>query len=410
MYVMQIYQILRLVFLVSVSTPIITITIYATILFYYYITRKYKYAHQKRNITNPLPKITILIPTHNEEKVISKRIENIFESYYPNEKIKVIFIDDSADSTSDIIQEYVNIHENMHLIKFDERMGYSPSILAGVHASNTDIIVLNEAGSFPQPDALLKLINHFENLKIGAVSGRSEILNQDEKTGKMESLYLKITNFIRESESYLDSTFYIKGEAMAVRRSLVSNIKSSPLTGSIDTSMAFFVRKKGYKCIYDPEVVFDEFAPSNSTGWIKQKTTRAANWMRNITIYKDMIFNLKYGKFGCITLPFNIVILFIFPFFPFIMIASILIGIYFDPAFFLRIAIVTGISALLTIILEKKIFFLFIKIEISLLNALYQIFISKKSHDKIDQVESTRKIALEKYFFFARENIEVETE
>lgn len=365
--------------------------VYSIILLYYYLTKRFEYTYYDRKNIDMLPDITILLPTHNEEKVISQRIKNILDLHYPNKKIKVIFIDDSTDSTPEIIKRYVKMHDHIHLIRFNERMGYSPSILAGVRASNTKIIIFFEAGSFPQPDVLVNMISHFKNREIGAVSGGSEILNKDERVGKNESLYLKILNFIRESESHMDSTFYIKAEAMAIRRDQISDIEAYPDTGDIGTSMAYLIRKKGYKCIYDPKVVFHEYAPLNSSGWIKQKTIRSANMMRILLIYKDMIFNPRYGKFGCLTLPFHFFVLFILPFFPPMAIASILIGIYVDTMFFLRITIAISIAVLLAILLSKNIFILLIEINFSLLKALYQIFFSKKSHDAIDRVESTRR-------------------
>jgi len=337
------------------------------------------------------PQISILIPTHNEERIIEKRIENIYNSEYPLDKIKIIFIDDSSDSTTELLQKHVDIQPNFELIRFDERMGYSIAIQAGIKASNTDIIVLNEAGSFPRPDALFNLISNFENQDIGAVTARSEILNTDEKIGQIELLYLKIVNFIRKAESNMDSTFYIKGESTAYRRELVEDITAVENTGSIDTSMAFWVRKKGYKVIYDQNVIFDEYAPNDDSGYIKQKTVRAANWMRNLIIFKDMILNSKYGKFGMFTLPFNTLVLFIFPLLPFVALLSMVIGLIYDTAYFLfYLYSAIGIIIILSL-LSRKLIILLIQLEISLLKAIYQIFVSRVGHDKIERVESTRR-------------------
>ena len=217
-------------------------------------------------------------------------------------------------------------------------------------------------------------------------------MNKDEKIGQIESLYLNIVNFIRKAESNMDSTFYIKGEATAYRRNLVSDIVAVPNTGSIDTSMAFWVRKKGYKVIFDPGVIFEEYAPADDSGYIKQKTIRAANWMRNLMIFKDMILNPKYGKFGLFTLPFNTLVLFIFPLLPLIAFLTFVIGIVFDSAFFLSILYpLIGILILLFII-SKNLIPLLVELEISLLKGIYQIFVSRVGHDKIERVESTRRI------------------
>jgi len=386
---MQIYSILRTVFIFSLSLPIITILSYGILLLYY--SKEEKKKHNEEITT--FPNISVLIPTHNEERIIEKRIKSIYDTNYPLEKIDVIFIDDSSDSTADIIQKYVNEHENFQLIRFNERKGYSIAIQTGIAASKTDIIVLNEAGSFPRPDALSKLVANFENHEIGAVTAKSEILNTDEKVGQIESLYLKIANFIRKSESNMDSTFYIKGEATAYRRNLVTDIKAVENVGSIDTSMAFWIRKKGYKVVYDPEVIFDEYAPTEDSGYIKQKTIRAANWMRNLLVFKEMILNIKYGKFGIFTLPFNVLVLFIFPILPFIALTSYIIGLIVDSSFFFNFIYPLVGILLILLIFSKNLVILLFEIEISLLKAIYQIFFSQVGHDKIERVESTRRIS-----------------
>ena len=53
------------------------------------------------------PSCSILIPAHNEEKVIAKTIESMLRLEYPTDKLKIIIINDgSADGTKEIIQHY----------------------------------------------------------------------------------------------------------------------------------------------------------------------------------------------------------------------------------------------------------------------------------------------------------------
>jgi len=50
-----------------------------------------------------LPNVTIIVPTYNEEAVISRKLQNIAELKYPIEKIEVLVIDDcSTDRTCEI--------------------------------------------------------------------------------------------------------------------------------------------------------------------------------------------------------------------------------------------------------------------------------------------------------------------
>ena len=52
------------------------------------------------------PFVSIVVPTYNEEKVIGKRIENLFDLNYPKDKYEVIVVDSgSTDRTAEIVEE-----------------------------------------------------------------------------------------------------------------------------------------------------------------------------------------------------------------------------------------------------------------------------------------------------------------
>src|ERR1035437_10085536 len=58
--------------------------------------------------TYDFPSCTILIPAHNEEKVIANTIEAMLNLNYPKDKLKVMVINDgSKDATKEIIESYI---------------------------------------------------------------------------------------------------------------------------------------------------------------------------------------------------------------------------------------------------------------------------------------------------------------
>ena len=52
-------------------------------------------------------KVTVIIPTLNEEKYISRCLESVIHQTYPFDKMEVLVIDGgSIDMTSQIVQSY----------------------------------------------------------------------------------------------------------------------------------------------------------------------------------------------------------------------------------------------------------------------------------------------------------------
>jgi len=338
------------------------------------------------------PKVSIVIPTHNEEVIISKKFDNMLHLNYPMEKFEIIFVDDSTDSTPQIIEEYSKKFPFIHLIRSRERMGYSPSMIAGCKAAENEIIIFAEAGSFMDSQAIRNLVRHFRKPNIGLVTGKSIILNVGEQVGDTERSYLEIADFLRRAESRMDSTFWVKGEATAVRKELIEDLEECDAT--FDNTSALIVRQKGYKAIYDPHVKFYEYAPKDYNDYSKQKTIRAANWIKMLLRFRKMFFRRKYGLFGCITLPMQFLMLAIVPITLFVGFLSLITLTFFDVTFSLPIWSIIGAILLMSLLFDRKIPIILLEFEYVLLKALYQVVFTRTEHDKIDKAISTRTCAV----------------
>jgi len=372
-------------FLLTAIIPILVFGIYGIIILKYGKNIK----QNKNEESKELPLVTVVIPTHNEEHIITKKIENIFNSNYPMEKLELIFVDDSTDKTNTIIAELSKNNSTIKLIHFEERKGYSPSMLIGSQAAKGEIIVLTDAHSFFDENTILNLVKNFDNPNIGAVSGTSTIMNPEGEVAKSENLYLTLYNKMRTAESNLDSTFWFKGEASAVRKNLIEDLLECNAT--FDTTVALYVRQKGYHSVFDPTVHFYEYAPTTHSDHVKQKTIRAANIIKILFYFKHMIFNKKYDKFGTIIYPANFFMVVLSPLFILSNIVLLIPMTIFNNDLTIYIISIYFIIITLIIIIKKSLMITFIEFTYSLLKALFQILFTKIEHDKVEKLMSTRK-------------------
>ena len=390
---MVIAEIARLIFYFLTGLPVAILVLYGAVIVYF----NKKRGESTNDVGNALinggssiePLVSIVVATHNEEMIISKKIDNLLSSDYPASKIEIIFVDDSDDSTPKIILAAAEKSPNIHLLRFEKRMGYSPSMLAGCKAAQGEILILNDAGSFIDTHAISKIVCRLRDPKIGVVTGNDVILNVDEEAGKSENLYAKSLNFLRISETNMGSTFFIKGEATGVRKSVVEDIEDANET--FDTTTGLYARQKGFKVVYDPEVKFYEYAPDTRSGSIKQKTIRAANLIKVLWRFRGMMFKRKYGKYGSITLPFNFASITILPVYILFWFLSLTALTFLDVGFFVYVWVALGIFSLLLLVFSTRLLLTFLQLEYSLLQAIFQVVFVKKSHDKIDTVASTRR-------------------
>ena len=128
------------------------------------------------------PRVSILIPARNEEKVIGRLLERITELTYPRDKLQVIVVDDaSSDRTGAIADDYKNKYsfiEVVHREKGKGGKGKAAACNEGLEKSNGEIVLCFDADYYPTRDIVEKLTSEFVDPKVGAVQGRVVVLNE----------------------------------------------------------------------------------------------------------------------------------------------------------------------------------------------------------------------------------------
>jgi len=128
------------------------------------------------------PKVTILIPAHNEQFVIGKILERMIELTYPKDKLEVIVIDDgSTDATGEIADSYADKYNYIKVIHRPRGGEGKPAALNdGVKFATGEIVLTFDADYYPQLDIVEKLVAPFVDPEVGAVQGRVTVLNEEE--------------------------------------------------------------------------------------------------------------------------------------------------------------------------------------------------------------------------------------
>lgn len=89
--------------------------------------------------------LTVLIPTHNEEKRIEKTIDALTE-------YNVLVVDDGSDSTAEIVRK-----KGVKVIHFNERQGKGGAVIKGIKAAKTRFVLLFDADAATPPNQIPKI-------------------------------------------------------------------------------------------------------------------------------------------------------------------------------------------------------------------------------------------------------------
>ena len=380
--------------------PILTWVLFIVVFLFYacylivlaYFNRRHNSNKNTSEFTYPT--ISIVVPVYNEEKVIAKKIQNIDEIVYPNNKIEVIFVDgQSTDRTSEIIvDEAHRCQKSVRLIKQEQRDGYTNAVIRGIFNSQGEIIVAMDAASYHYPDAMEHLVKHFADPEIGAVTGKEVVLGNDKQLGpQLEKSYRFFYDLMRKAETEMDSTPDSKGEILAVRRAIcigiIPNLKLS-VNASFDSCVPYQAKLMGYRTIYDEQAKYYEYTAASFTDRMKVQIRRATVLIGAMFMFKRMLFNKKFGKFGLLILPAHFTLYCLLPSIFILGFVSLAISTLVNPMFVIPLWGILAVGILASG-KSRAIMLSFIQSQFALFVALFRLA-GRRQSLFIESVQSTR--------------------
>lgn len=240
----------------------------------------------KRNVSKPWninvdrnfePKISILIPIHNEENRIESKLENIKCVSYPAKKMEVIIADDCSSDNSIIkVRDFMqkNSDLNIKIVEQKPRAGKSATLNKALQTATNPIIVVSDADTLWPSDILREALPYLSDRKVGAVTGRGINKNAtDSWITRSEGSYLQLVNLLRLGESKIHSTIRFEGGFCAYKREVFKSFDCE--TGADDSGTALNIIQNGYRTIMIPDAVFYTDFPSDLIGKFRIKVRRA---------------------------------------------------------------------------------------------------------------------------------------
>jgi biofilm PGA synthesis N-glycosyltransferase PgaC len=228
---------------------------------------------------NYRPKVTIILPTYNEEKIIKERLENIYNQAYSKELMDIVIVDSSSDKTTEIVETWHNNNNDIKitLIREKERRGKAFALNEALRHANNDIVIIADADAFWPENAVCETVKWFSDPSVGAVSCLKKPMEQGFLG--IEEGYRDYYNILRLAESKAFSTPIFHGELAAFRRELLLKVNGFPTDiGSDDSHTATKIASMGYRSI-TPEIWVNERVPKE--GYASWRIRRAQHLIQH---------------------------------------------------------------------------------------------------------------------------------
>jgi len=277
-----------------------------------------------------LPKVSILVPAHNEDNVISEKLRNIAAFTYPREKLEVILIDDCSTDNTAVTAARIMKESSLtvKILRNSKRIGVNASYNRGITETTGDYVLMTDADVVIEPDALMKGVRILKSLgKIGGVTGRMITLSSSNTAAvSIESSYRSFFDQMAIAESAIDSTYPGYTCLALVRKAILSPLKEG--YGSSDGNLSLSIIAQGYRYIYVPQLAFYESIATKIREQRRQKIRRGTRLLQSTLMYSKNLFNNGRKEFTKLIFPLRLSMMTICPICFWVGLVSLCIGIW----------------------------------------------------------------------------------
>lgn len=264
--------------------------------------------------SDELPIITVVLCIYNSRSLLEQRINNIFESEYPESKLKILVVSDgSTDKPEEIIAKIDDAR--IKLLHYNKNQGKSYALSYAKDYINTPYVAFSDIRQTFDPLALKYLASTITQKSVGAVSGNLKIIAEN---GKEESgLYWKYEKAIRMKESDLHSLLGVTGAIYMAKTNLLPCVPKDSLLD--DMYIPLSMVKRGYKIKFcEQAIAYDTESGSVEEEFTRKVRTLAGNyqliqhlpWLLS-PIKNPLFFQFFSHKVARLIMPFALLSLFI---------------------------------------------------------------------------------------------------
>lgn len=298
-----------------------------------------------------VPPITLLVPAHNEEQSICTAVSNLLDLDYP--ELEVIIINDgSADNTLQVMQKefrlrpvravYVpqvasapvrglyrsDVDLRLLVVDKDSVGSKADAINAGLNAASSPYVCVVDADSVLERDALLRIMVPIlaDPANVVAAGGIIRVLNGSEiEAGRIRRVrlarksieviqvieYLRAFLIGREAWARGNMLMIVSGAFGIFRTDLVRSVGGyRPFAIGEDFDLVarlhrqLLEKRADYRIEFVPDPVCWTEVPSDLRSLARQRARWHKGLLDVLWPNRDMLFRPRYGRVGCLALPY----------------------------------------------------------------------------------------------------------
>ncbi|QEA38097.1 poly-beta-1,6 N-acetyl-D-glucosamine synthase [Pistricoccus aurantiacus] len=273
---------------------------------YYFFHWERKQQRQTDCATNPnAPRVTVLVPCHNEGQNIKETIGHLSRQHYLN--LEIIAINDgSRDNTGVLLDKMMKQYSNLKVLH-QENQGKASAMNHGLAEATGDIIVGIDGDSVLDYEAVSWMVEHFLiGPRVGGVTGNPRVRTRSTAVGKIQTgEFSSIIGLIKRAQRVYGMVFTVSGVICAFRKQALLQVggwSTDMITEDIDISWK--LQLSGWQIRYEPHALCWVLMPETLRGLFKQRLRWAQGGAEAFLRYFPLAIRWRNRRFWLLLLEY----------------------------------------------------------------------------------------------------------
>ena len=286
--------------------PILSLSIVIVLYGFLVVSRNFKrkigFNSGTKKITDEnLPVLDILVAARDEENVIARLVERLFNLDYPNNKLKIHIIDDgSSDKTPLILDRLSKEFENLSIITRSPNAGggKSGALNYALQFTHGEWLLILDADAQLKKDTLKRLFAFVHEGSWNVVQLRKSVINVSKNfLTSCQSMEMAMDATFQYGRLSLAGVSELRGNGQLIKKEVLlgcGSFNEDTVTDDLDLSLRLLLSKTRIGILWDPPVM--EEAVENIAALFSQRQRWAEGGLQRFFDYGDQLFTNKIDQ------------------------------------------------------------------------------------------------------------------
>ena len=245
-----------------------------------------------------LPALDILVAARDEENVIERLVERLFNLDYPTNKLNIYIIDDgSSDKTPLILERLSREFDKLKIISRSSNAGggKSGALNYALKFTHGEWILILDADAQLKKDTLLRLFTFVHQGAWSAVQLRKSVINVSRNfLTTCQSMEMAMDAIFQYGRLSVAGVSELRGNGQLINKEVLlkcGSFNEDTVTDDLDLSLRLLLSKAKIGILWDPPVM--EEAVENISALFSQRQRWAEGGLQRFFDYGEQLFSKK---------------------------------------------------------------------------------------------------------------------